>query len=347
MIGTSLYERVVRPMLFRLEPETAHRLGQAVLRHDFPWRALSCAASDPRLRTRVGDLDLASPIGLAAGFDKNGDSVRGLQHLGFGYLTIGSILPQANAGNPRPRLIRYPETESLGNCYGLPSDGLDSCAAKFRSMAARGLKTKLIANINADTVADYLRCIAALAPYADGVELALRCPNRSDHQSLYPLVDLEELLTPIRQRWPGKAVFVKLPPYANDVERQNRMELVELSIRLGLAGLVIPGNWSIPEPRLSRGLGSLSGRVTFSRNLATVRDVAAVARGRIAIKSSGGVSSGEEALQILSAGATMIDILTAFVYRGWATAAAINAELAALLDQRRLDSLQALQPAWA
>src|ERR1700689_4147693 len=103
-----LYERLLRPLLFRLEPETAHRLGQAALAQEWPWRLMADGQADPRLRTRAGGLDLSTPIGLAAGFDKNGDAVPGLQHLGFGYLAIGSIRPQPSDGNPRPRLIRYP-----------------------------------------------------------------------------------------------------------------------------------------------------------------------------------------------------------------------------------------------
>jgi len=342
-----IYENALRPLLFCLEPETAHRLALSALAHEWPWRSIGRSAIDPRLRTRVAGLDLSSPIGLAAGFDKNGDAVPGLQYLGFGYLAIGSIRPQPSDGNPRPRLIRYPETESLGNCYGLPSAGLDACVAKFRALAARKPRTKLVANINAETVEEYVRCVSALAPYADGVELALRCPNRSDHLSVYPPDELAQLLGEIGRRCPATPVFVKLPPYFDDAERANRMELVEIAIRLGLAGVVIPGNWSIPEPRLSRGQASLSGRVTFERNLRTVREVASVARGRIAIKASGGVSTGAEALQLLTAGADLIDVLTAFIYRGWNVASKINHELAALMDRQRVNDVRALQPTWA
>ena len=344
--GLMIYEHALRPLLFCLEPETAHQLAQDALSHEWLWRWIG-SEPDPRLRTKAGGLDLSSPIGLAAGFDKNGDAVSGLQHLGFGYLAIGSIRPEPSVGNPRPRLIRYPETESLGNCYGLPSAGLDACVTIFRALAARKPRTKLVANINAETVEEYVRCVGALAPYVDAFELALRCPNRSDHLSVYPPDDLAPLLRAVGERCPGKPVFVKLPPYFDDVERDNRMELVELAIKLGLAGVVIPGNWSISEPRLSRGQASLSGRVTFERNLKTVREVASLARGRIAIKASGGVFTGEEALQLLTAGADMIDVLTAFVYRGWNAAAKINRELAALMDRERVTDLRALQPTWA
>jgi dihydroorotate dehydrogenase len=342
-VPAPVYERLLRPLLFRLEPETAHRMGLFALQWEFPWKLSSSRDDSGRLAVKAGGWNLKSPIGLAAGFDKNGTAVPGLQHLGFDYLTIGSILPEPAAGHPRPRLICYPDTESMANCYGLPSDGLDACVATFKNLAARELRTRLIANVHAGSITDYTRCCTALAPYADGVELALRCPNRSDHLNVYPVVELDHLLGTLRQRCPDKALFVKLPPYENDQEKQNRLDLVERAINFGLAGVTIPGNWTVPEPRLSRGRGSLSGRRTFANNLETVRAVAKVTRGRIAIKASGGVHSGADALQLLLAGATMIDILTAFVFRGWDTVAKIKTELLALMDERGIAKLTDLR----
>jgi dihydroorotate dehydrogenase len=332
--AASFYEQLLRPLLFRLDPEVAHRLGQFVLQREFPWSLSSSRDVGDRLGVKVGDWSLKSPIGLAAGFDKDGAAVPGLQHLGFDYVTVGSILPKPSDGHPHPRLIRYPETESMVNCYGLPSDGLDACAARFKRLVSSRLRTRLIANIHTESIADYAHCCAALAPYADGIELALRCPNRSDRLSIYPVSQLDDLLGTLRRQWPHKALFVKLPPFANDQEKQNRLELVERAIHFDLTGVTIPGNWTIPEARLSRGQGSLSGRMTFANNLQTVRAIAAVTKGRIAIKASGGVHTGSDAFELLAAGATMIDILTAFVYRGWTAAAKIKAELLALMDER-------------
>jgi dihydroorotate dehydrogenase len=329
-----VYERLLRPLLFRLEPETAHRLGQRVLQWELPWSLLTSRDIGERLAITVGDWQLKSPIGLAAGFDKNADAVPGLQHLGFDYVTVGSILPWPSPGYPPPRLVRYPEKEALANCYGLPSDGLEACVAKMKKLAARKLRTRMIANIHCESIADYARCCEALAPLADAIELALRCPNRPDHLSLYPVAALDDLLSTLRRQWPDKALMVKLPPWTSEPERENRLELVERAIHFGLTGVTIQGNWTVQEPRLSRGQGSLSGRPTFDNSLATVRAMAAVTKGRIAIKASGGVHTGADALEMLLAGATMIDIFTAFVYRGWSTAAKIKAELLAVMDER-------------
>jgi dihydroorotate dehydrogenase len=330
-----IYERVLRPLLFGLDAETAHRLSQAVLGQTFPWALARTRDPDAdRLSLRIGGHVLASPIGLAAGFDKNGDAVPGLRQLGFGYLTIGSILPEPSAGHPRPRLIRNVATESMVNCYGLPSDGLEACVARFRRLAMSRSPMPLIANVHTDTTASYEVCVAALAPYVQGVELALRCPNRADPISVFPVADLDDLLGTLRRRWPALALFVKLPPYTNEQEKENRLELVERAIHFDLTGITIPGNWTIADARLSRGQGSLSGRPTFANNLKIVREMAAVSRGRIAIKASGGVHTGEDAFQLLEAGASMIDIFTAFVFRGWNVVAKIEAELLDRMDER-------------
>jgi dihydroorotate dehydrogenase len=190
--------------------------------------------------------------------------------------------------------------------------------------------------------ADVAACAAALAPYADGIELALRCPNRSGHVSVYPVEDLDDLVGTLSRQWPGKAIFVKLPPYANDEEKANRLALVERAIHFKLAGITIPGNWNVEEKRLSRGSGSLSGRPTFATNLKIVREMAAVSKGRIAIKASGGVHTGEDAFELLRAGATMIDIFTAMVYRGWNVVAKIETELLHRMDERGVATVAGL-----
>jgi dihydroorotate dehydrogenase len=148
------------------------------------------------------------------------------------------------------------------------------------------------------------------------------------------VAELDDLLGTIRQRWPATALFVKLPPYDNDTERDNRFELVERAIHFGLTGVAIPGNWTVADARLSRGQGSLSGRRTFANNLKIVRELGPQARGRIAIKASGGAHTGEDVFELLAAGATMIDVFTAFIYRGWNAAAKIKAELLHLMDAR-------------
>jgi dihydroorotate dehydrogenase len=299
---------------------------------------------DARLRTRVGGLELANPIGVSAGLDKNAPALPGLMQLGFGAITVGSILPERRPGNPKPRLIRYPEQQSMLNCYGLPSIGLEACVANLRRRRA-GTGTKVIANIDAPTVELYLRSFEAVQDHVDAIELGLQCPNnRDDTGDMHEPHNFERLLKGVALR-KRKPVFVKMAFYVTDAERQNRLGLVEMAARHGLDGVVIPGIFKKEDARVSLGVGATSGRVTFERNLATVRDVVDAARGRIAVKSNGGVFSGADALAVLSAGAAAIDVLTAIVYRGWEAASLINRELLALMDEQRIPSIAALRPA--
>jgi len=317
MSDRTFYERFLRPVLFRLPGEVAHDLGKLTLRTSLPWRWIGrgLRVGDARLRTQVGGLELVNPIGVSAGLDKNASALPGLMHLGFGAVTVGSILPDRRPGNPKPRLIRYPEQESLLNCYGLPSLGLAACVANLRRpRAATG--TKVIANIDAPTVELYLRSYEAVQDHVDAVELGLQCPNnRDDSGEMHEPRNFERLLKGVAAR-KRKPVIVKMAFYVTEAERQNRLGLVEMAAQHGMDAVVIPGIYKKEDARVSLGIGATSGRVTFARNLATVRDAVDAARGRIAVKSNGGVFSGADALAALSAGAVAIDVLSAVVNRG-------------------------------
>ena len=145
----SFYRDFARPLLFRLSGDRSHALAQLALRAGAPWRALAVIeklqVSDPRLRTRFAGVDLPNPIGLAAGFDKNCELIGALSHLGFGFLTVGSIMPEPRFGNPFPRLVRYSDTQSLADAMGVPSRGLAYCVSQLARV--REGKVPLFANI--------------------------------------------------------------------------------------------------------------------------------------------------------------------------------------------------------
>src|SRR5579871_3483706 len=342
---SALYESLLRPLLFSLPAETAHEIGKFALRGDFPWNVVASARQprDARLRTTLRRLELASPVGLAAGFDKNGEALNGLQHLGYGYLTVGSILPARRTGNPRPRLIRYPDRQSLLNCYGLPSHGLEACVSRLRHFAARAPRTPVIANIDAPSTDLYLRSFDAVEPHVAAVELGMQCPNNTeDHGEFHNPRVFETLLKAVLARR-RKPVFVKILSFQDDEQKNNRLELAAIAARLGVDGITLPGTWRQNEPGLSLGYGHSSGHMVFAKTLQTVRDLHAVTRGRIAIKANGGIFNGEEAFQVLAAGASAVEILTAFVYRGWDVAARINRELMAVLDREGVRELREIR----
>src|SRR3954467_633975 len=137
----SVYESLVRPALFCLPPDLTHAIGHLALRPALPWRMLATAASlevdDPVLKTTFAGIDLASPVGLAAGFDKDCELIGALSVLGFGFLTVGSIMPQPRPGHPYPRLVRYTDTEQLADSMGLPSRGRNHCVERLAQLGGR------------------------------------------------------------------------------------------------------------------------------------------------------------------------------------------------------------------
>jgi dihydroorotate dehydrogenase (fumarate)/dihydroorotate dehydrogenase len=146
----SLYRNVFAPALFTLSADRSHALASAVLRWSSPWQVLSAAGgfkvSDPRLNTTFAGVDLSSPVGLAAGFDKNGDLLDSLSCLGFGFICVGSIMPEPRAGNPLPRLVRYREKESIADSMGVPSKGRAYAVERLKQRTIR--QVPIFANVS-------------------------------------------------------------------------------------------------------------------------------------------------------------------------------------------------------
>jgi dihydroorotate dehydrogenase (fumarate)/dihydroorotate dehydrogenase len=329
----SFYRNVARPLLFQLSPDRSHALAQLALRASAPWHALSAVeglqVDDPRLRTRFAGVDLPNPVGLAAGFDKNCELIAALSHLGFGFLMVGSIMPEPRFGNPFPRLVRYPETQSLADAMGVPSRGLAYCVAQLACV--RGRKVPLFANIGGFSGEAIAASFFAVEPHVDGVEISLMCPNL-----LRPGEHFDDiaLLRDVLERIAGrrKPAIVRVP---NDTARtSDRLaEMIERCVEAGVEGLKIGGGRPVAEPRLGVKQGTLHGPAIFDAALENVTRAAGFARGRIAIKGNGGISSAGDVMAMLRAGAACVDLYSAFIYQGWCVARDINRELAPMLGR--------------
>jgi dihydroorotate dehydrogenase (fumarate)/dihydroorotate dehydrogenase len=329
----SFYRTVVRPLLFRLSGDRSHAVAQYALRASPAWRALATLerlqVDDPRLRTRFAGIDLPNPVGLAAGFDKNCELIGALSALGFGFLTVGSIMPEPRFGNPFPRLVRYPESQSLADAMGVPSRGLAYCVGRLNRLKER--QPPLFANIggfSADAIAANL---FAVEPHVDGVEISLMCPNLLRPGERF---DDIALLESVIERTAGrrKPTIVRIP---NDTacSSDRLAEMIERCVDAGIEGLKVGGGRPVAEPRLGVKQGTLHGRAIFDTALQNVARAAGFARGRIAIKGNGGISSVADVVAMLRAGATCVDLYSAFVYQGWSVARDINRALAPLLGQ--------------
>jgi dihydroorotate dehydrogenase len=333
----TVYSSVLRPLLFRLSADTAHDLGKAMLRWPAPWRLLAGGGRpDPRLATDLGGLQLASPIGLAPGFDKRGDLVPALGELGFGYVVVGSITSEPRAGNPRPRLHRYPDRQSLTNCMGMPNPGIDEAVRLLDR--PRGLATKVLAAIAGTSAEEVVRLASTVEPHVDAVEVGLVCRHSPETFDMAELPTVSAILEGVgRQK--TKPTFVKIPPHHTEAERLRTLAIVDACVANGIEGVSVSGTQQIPEPQLSMGVGGLAGKATTDDALRILGDVADRAAGRLAIKASGGILDGADAMRFLEAGATAIEVYSAFIYRGPAVARGIARELSRELDRAGIASV--------
>jgi dihydroorotate dehydrogenase len=285
----------------------------------------------------VAGIELANPVGLAPGFDKNGLMLPSLRHLGFGYLVVGSATPQPRPGNPKPRLARDPATRSIMNSMGLPNRGIPALVERLRKRPAGD--TPVIASVVTFTPEETPAAISAVAPYADAVEIGLVCPNaREEHmKELSAFTQLARTLPNV-----GKPVFVKLPPVNSPEEQDFVLAAVNTSLEHGVGGFSVSGGHTEAVAALKVGKGSVAGRRTFEDALRNVRLVAEASQGKLPIRASGGVFSGADAAMMMAAGATTVEVYSSFIYEGPGVARLITRQLAALLDERSLTAVSEL-----
>jgi dihydroorotate dehydrogenase len=317
---------LLRRALFALDAERAHRLAQVALRWPAPWSLVgrSRSSSDPSLRTDLAGIALASPIGLAPGFDKSAQVVKSLAHLGFGYIVIGSVTKLPRAGNPRPRMFRDVPNEALLNSLGLPNTGIDAVSDTLSRLGEVGVP--VIGSVAGFSSAELIELAERIQPHVAAVEIGLICPNSTPDEQLDELSIFEELcrgLAQIRTR----PMFVKLPTFHTPDQDGHVLRMAEMCVDAGIEGVSVSGTIRKKDARLSSGEGSMAGRPILDESIRCVGLLADRTGGKLAIKGSGGVSTGHDAQRMLSAGATTVEIYTSFIYRGWSVAHKIGEEL--------------------
>ena len=319
-----------------LEPETAHNAAIAALRLGLAGR--QHVPADPRLAMPAFGRTIALPIGLAAGFDKNAAALAGLSRLGFGFVEAGTVTRRPQPGNPKPRLFRLEDDGALINRMGFNNLGIEGFAARL-ARADRAL-TALGANLGinkegADPLADYPALVAAVAPHADYVAINVSSPNTPGLRDLQAADRLAAILDAIRAAVPNAPpLFVKLAP---DLDEAALPELVDMAIGRAVAGLIV-SNTTLARPESLHGAargeaGGLSGAPLFNRSTRMLARVRLLAGDRLLLIGVGGVATPEQALAKFRAGASLVQVYTAFVYQGPSLLPRLAAGLSALLDQ--------------
>ncbi|HVS00411.1 MAG TPA: quinone-dependent dihydroorotate dehydrogenase [Thermoanaerobaculia bacterium] len=332
----------LRRLLFRLDAETSHDLGIASLRalQALPSLARRLAAqnlvADPRLRQVLFGRDFLNPVGLAAGFDKNAAGIGAMQALGFGFVEVGTVTPQPQPGNPRPRMFRYPEAESLQNALGFNNQGMAAMRARLEEACPAPLPVGVNIGKNKATPQerapdDYETLLRGLAGYADYIVVNLSSPNTPGLRDLQNEAFVRGVLA-TAARITTKPVLVKISP---DLEPDAAASLSEAAVDAGAAGIVAT-NTTVDYALLpgARDFGGLSGKVLRDKSFQVFEAVARRLFGRAVLVSVGGIGgSGEEAYRRLRAGASLVQVYTALVYQGPSLARRINEELLASMDR--------------
>lgn len=295
-------------------------------------------ADDPVLHTKVWGRDFSNPIGMAAGFDKDGVAVAPLLRLGFGFVEIGGVTPRPQTGNPRPRLFRLPGQGALINRLGLNSAGMSAVAANLGGNRRSGpVGVNLGRNKDsADAEADYRSLVATFAGLADFLVVNVSSPNTPGLRALQGRDPLARLLAGILAARAATGhqvpVLVKIAP---DLTADERADIAVVALESGIDGLVV-SNTTIARPDglppdLAGEAGGLSGRPLMGPSTALLREMAEKTGRRLPIIGVGGVASGADAYAKIRAGASLVQLYTALVYQGPALVTAVKRDLAALL----------------
>lgn len=335
--------------LHLLPPEAAHRLaiwglGQGLVRR-------RPADAWPSLATTLCGLDLPNPLGLAAGFDKDAQALPGLVRMGFGFVEIGTVTPEPQPGNPRPRLFRLPEDRALINRLGFNGEGLERVRARLaRREAGWGV---IGANIGAnrdaaDPTLDYVTCLRGLYPLVDYVTVNVSSPNTPGLRRLQHGRRLEALLAALIEarrelaEGPTKPILLKIAP---DLEADEERAIAEAALAAGIDGLIV-ANTTLARPAGLRGrhrgeAGGLSGAPLLAPSTAQLARIYRLTEGRLPLVGVGGIASGADAYAKIRAGASALQLYSALIYHGPAVVTRILAELEALLAQGGHDRLAA------
>jgi dihydroorotate dehydrogenase len=337
-----IYTNIVRPLLFAMPPERAQKLAEVALLRARPiWRALRplFQVRDERLHTDMGGIHLPSPVGLAAGYDKDCRMTDSLSDLGFGYIVGGTVVARPREGNPWPRLARNPSEGSLVNSLGFPSQGQE---APRRNLGLRDSgRVPLVLSISGLSLEEFTQCYRTLQPLAAGIELNISSPNTEGIRVFQQPGILEELLASLRPL-KEKPLFLKLPPYFDEAERGRVMEMLDVCLQHSVEGVTVVNTKPVEDDRMAVGRGGLSGRPLFPHMLRIVEDVRSHAGDGLVVNACGGISSGQDAVEALRAGANTVQIFTGFVYQGPGLMRGINRYILRYLEDGGISSVKAI-----
>jgi dihydroorotate dehydrogenase len=346
-----MYRYFIRPILFLFPPEVIHHLLTGTLRFLFKIPGVPrlirtfFVVRDPLLETEFLGMKFQNPVGLAAGFDKNGEVFNEFSDFGFGYIEVGTVTPKGQPGNPRPRSFRIPADKGLINRMGFNNHGVDALVERISNRRRKGIllggnigKNTLTPNDRA--VDDYAACFETLYGHVDYFVVNVSCPNLTDLHELQDQEGLEAILGRLAAHRDLQKeytpILLKISPDLNNSQIDTSLAMIN---KHGIDGIVATNTTirrdglKTPAERISAiGNGGMSGGPVTRRSLEVVRYVAEKTGGKLPIIGVGGIMTTQDALNMLEAGATLVQVYTGFIYNGPGFVRRINK---AILERRK------------
>lgn len=337
-----MYKHLIKPILFRFNPETAHNIlfsALSVLRH-IPFANAIIRAiykkEYPKLHKEVFGINFPNPVGLAGGLDKNGEFYNDMANFGFGFVEIGSLTPQPQDGNPKPRCWRSPQDKAIINRFGINNKGVRNAVEHLKKVRPEVIVAANISknstSINEDAAKDYESAFALLYDFVDMFVVNVSCPNVVGLTSLQDISFLSEIvdkLLNLRMYYDEyRPILLKVSP---DLSKEQLDDIIDYCLRSGIDGMVA-GNTTrsregltISQEKIdSIGNGGMSGAPVHKKNLALVKYIHERSEGKLPIIGVGGIISEQDAKAMIDAGASLVEIYTGFIYEGPALIKRIN-----------------------
>ncbi len=329
-----MYKILIRPLLFCFDPERVHyfSLGALNILFKIPFLKLIFqklfTLNDNRLERTVFGIKFKNPVGLAAGFDKNGKHIQNLSALGFGFIEIGTITPKPQPGNPKKRLFRLIDDNGIINRLGINNDGVYTCADNLKKSNSNiiigGNIGKNTETKNENAAKDYIENFKILHDYVDYFVLNVSCPNVSNFTKLQDVSFLENLIPKLKiinaKKEKSKPILIKISP---DLNQNQLHETINLVKEHNIDGIIATNtttsreNLNTHASKINEiGQGGLSGLPLKSKSTEVIRFIARATNNKVPIIGVGGIMSPEDALEKIEAGATLVQIYTGFIYSG-------------------------------
>ena len=336
---------LARNLLFKLDAEKAHNATIKLLKSGISPRL--CPIKDPALKTTLWNKHFPNPIGLAAGFDKNAEVIGPMLGMGFGFVEVGTVTPKPQMGNPKPRVFRDINSQTVINRMGFPNAGANQFKENLlKYLDGRPRQNGLVGlNIGmnkeqTDPEADYCHLIKMLAPFADYLTINISSPNTPGLRNLQEPENLEKLIQAVMAqrartiKTDPPPILIKLSP---DLEEDQHENIAKVILNSGVDGLILT-NTTLARPdslpkSYSKEMGGLSGKLLKNRSTEIIRSFYQHTNGKVPIIGLGGVSTGKDAYEKIKAGASLVQLYTALVYQGPNVVQKINEQILHFLQK--------------